>query len=166
MKNITIILGILLAFLVGMNIGGYFYKLPYSQNETAYEPSLSGYAHVQPTINSTTIYIASGCNVITFDVTADQAYSIANGMQNTLSSRPLTHDIMTDLMDVFGIQITQIKIDRYANGIYYTTIIFRSGDKVLELDARPSDAIALATRTKTPVYIRESFLELNGEKIC
>ncbi len=168
MKKIHILLAILLAFFVGFNVGGYYYQPPYFQalyNATSYV-SLIGFAEVEPTINLTTIHLTGGCSEISFDVTADQAYSIARGLDKSLGSRPLTHDMIRDILDVFEIKILQIKIDRYRSDIYYATLVLQKDSRILELDIRPSDAIALASRTGTKLYMRQSILEANGRVVC
>lgn len=168
MKKFALLLAVL-AFFAGMNVGGYFYQMPYLPDlvGSQYEaPSVEGFAIVEPRLNATTVYLISGCSVVSFDVTVDQAYSIAKGLEKSMGARPLTHDILKDVLDVFGIDIVQVRIDRYEDGIYYATIFLRSGDRILELDARPSDSIALALRSNKPIYFRQPVLEANGRNIC
>ena len=73
---------------------------------------------------------------------------------------------MKDMLDIFGIQVLQVKIDRYVSDIYYATIILNQGNRILELDARPSDSIALAARTGSKLYIKRNILEMNGDYLC
>ncbi len=165
-NKIVIVLLILLALFVGINIGGYF-QLPIKPAaNTAYQPSIEGLVAAEPRINFTTVHLIGGCYIVSFDVTTDQAYSIARGLEKSLGTRPLTHDILKDILENFGVEILQIKIDRYDNGIYYATIILRQDNRILELDARPSDSIALALRTGNTLYFTESILEANGNYIC
>lgn len=169
MKSLHIILLILLALFAGINIGGYLYQPPYLQEiiNATYDPtSTGGLAAVETKINGTTVFLISGCYAVSFDVTPDQAYSIARGLDNTLGARPLTHDILKDVLDIFNIEILQIRVDRYSNDIYYATIFLRQGNKILELDARPSDSIALALRARVPLYFKQSILEERGTNIC
>ena len=167
MKKITIVLLVALAFFVGINIGGYFYQPPVINFlNVTYDANTEGFAVVETQINSSTIYLIGNCRAISFDVTPDQSYSIQRGMERSVGARPLTHDIMKDMLEVFNINVLQIKIDRYENSVYYATIILRQNNKVLELDARPSDAIALAVRLKSPLYFKQSILEENGVSVC
>ena len=168
MKNLIAVLLVLLAFFVGINIGGYFYQSPlvkYMSNMT-YEVSNDGFSIVEPKINGTAVYLVGECRVVSFDVTEDQAYSIQMGVERSLGTRPLTHDIMKDILDVFDVRILNIRIDRYEDDIYFATIFFQQGEKVLELDARPSDSIAMALRTYTPLYFKDSILQSKGIYIC
>ncbi|MEK6888455.1 MAG: bifunctional nuclease family protein [Candidatus Aenigmatarchaeota archaeon] len=168
MKNLIAVLFVLLALFVGVNIGGYFYQSPlikYLSNIT-YEVSNDGFSIVEPKINGTTVYLVGECRVISFDVTQDQAYSIQRGIERSVGTRPLTHDIMKDILDVFDVRILNIRIDRYEDDIYFATIFLQRADKALELDARPSDSIAIALRTHTPLYFRSSIMQLKGIYIC
>lgn len=168
MKNLIAVLLALLAFFAGINIGGYFYQPPlvkYVFNMT-YEISDDGFSIVEPKINGTTVYLIGGCRVVSFDVTEDQAHSIQRGIEKSVGTRPLTHDIMKDILDVFEVRILNIRIDRYEDDIYFATIFLQQNDKVLELDARPSDSIAIALRTRTPLYFENSILQLKGTYIC
>lgn len=168
MKKIQIILIILLAFFVGVNVGGYFYQPPYlaAVFNASNLVSTGGFSEVEPRINLTTAHLTGDCYDVSFDVTTDQAYSIARGLEKSIGARPLTHDLMKDMLDIFGIEILQIKIDRYRSDIYYATIIMQKDSRLLELDARPSDSIALAARTGTKIYFRNDILQANGRYIC
>ncbi|MFA4819857.1 MAG: bifunctional nuclease family protein [Candidatus Aenigmatarchaeota archaeon] len=168
MRGLVVALLILLAFFAGINIGGYFYQSPlirYLSNLT-YDVSNDGFVVMEPRINGTTVYLVGECRVVSFDVTQDQAYSIQRGIERSVGTRPLTHDIMKDILDVFDVRILNIRIDRYEDDIYFATIFLQQADKVLELDARPSDSIAIALRTHTPLYFRNSILQLKGTYIC
>ena len=168
MKKIHTILLVFLAFFIGVNAGGYFYQPPYIQEifSASNYASTEGLVEIEASINSTTIHLTGECYEITFDVTQDQAYSIGRGLEKSIGERPLTHDIMKDMLDIFGIQVLQVKIDRYVSDIYYATIILNQGNRILELDARPSDSIALAARTGSKLYIKRNILEMNGDYLC
>ena len=169
MKEWKFLIGILIAFGIGIGIGNYLYQsslVSYVANQTYQPVSTEGLTPITPTINDTTIHLTGGCLEISFDVTPDQAYSIAKGIEKSVSSRPLTHDIMKDILDNFGVEVLQVKIDRYLNSIYYATITLRQGNKLLELDARPSDSIALALRTGNTLYISTNIIEANGQNVC
>lgn len=168
MKNYSMVVVAIIAFVVGAAVSYYYFQLPVGQtaNEIFEPVSTDGLTKIMPSINGTTITLSGSCRAISFDVTVDQAYSIAKGLERSIGARPLTHDIVRDILENFGIGIAQIKIDRYQNEIYYATIILRQGDNILELDARPSDSIALAVRTNTPLYMRSDILEANGDSVC
>jgi bifunctional DNase/RNase len=57
-------------------------------------------------------------------------------------------------------------LDRYEDGVYYANLFLKTKDKVLKLDSKPSDAIALALRTNSTIYINETLLNDIGETVC
>ena len=169
MKEWKLLVAVLVAFGAGIGIGNYLYQsnlASYITNQTYGTVSTEGLTRIVPSINGTTIHLTGECLEISFDVTPDQAYSITKGVEKTVASRPLTHDILKDILDNFGVEVLQIKIDRYQNSIYYATITLKQGNKLLELDARPSDSIALVLRTGNILYIASNILEGNGKRIC
>ncbi len=168
MKEWKFLISLLLAFGIGVGIGNYLYQSSIvSYVDDAYEAvSTEGLVPIVPSINETTVHLTGECHEISFDVTADQAYSIAKGVEKAVAPRPLTHDILKDILDNFGVKLLQIKIDRYQNSIYYATIILKQDNKVLELDARPSDSIALSLRNGNTLYIDRIILEANGARVC
>ncbi|HLC76660.1 MAG TPA: bifunctional nuclease family protein [archaeon] len=168
MRNYSLVVVAIIAFVAGAAISYYYFQSPISSaSGEIFEPvSTDGLTKITPSINGTTVTLSGDCRVISFDVTVDQAYSIAKGLERSIGARPLTHDIMRDIMENFDVRIEQIKIDRYQNEIYYATIIMKQGNSILELDARPSDSIALAIRTGTTLYMRSDILEANGALVC
>lgn len=158
------------AFFVGLNVGA-SYRAPTVQ-EVIDEASIAalttriGFTEVNTSIDGQRISILGGCYLVQFEVTPDQAYSIALALTNTSSQRPLTHDIFKESLDNFGVQVLQISIDRFEEEIYKATIYMRRGNVVLALDARPSDSIALAARYGTPLYMKDSILQEQGRFIC
>jgi len=136
-------------------------------NETIpeYSIDLSDYESVNVSIMLTNIRLVSNCHMISFDVTVDQAYSIFNALEKQPSERPLTHDIFIDALEDFDINILAGMIDEYRNGIYLAKIYLRQENKILQLDARPSDTIALLARLGMPLYVKKGVLQ-NSTYIC
>jgi hypothetical protein len=161
MKNTFVVTAVLLVIFFGALLGTIV-----REPEEFELPSRDGYIATKLGINLTTVHLAGGCYEVTFDVTEDQAYSIARGLEKATGPRPLTHDIFRDVIDTFGIEVLDVRIDRYENDIYYATIYMQQGSRILQLDARPSDSIAIAIRTGVPVYFREDLLESRGTYIC
>lgn len=128
--------------------------------------AVEGAAQANVSIEGNAVILASGCRALTFDVTDDQAFAISNGIERTFSARPLTHDILKDVMETFGIRIVEIEIDRFEDDIYKARAVLKQGGRLLELDLRPSDAIALATRSGTTVYVSNDVMDSRSVKIC
>ena len=80
---------------------------------------------------------------------AGEATAIAFAQQGVVPPRPLTHDLIRDLLEAAGQQLTQVRITALRDGVFYAEMVFASG---LEVSARPSDAIAVALRTSTPIF--------------
>lgn len=95
-------------------------------------------------------------------VGAVEATAIAYAQQGVVPPRPLTHDLMRDLLEALDAPIAQVRITGLEDGVYYAVIAFESG---LEVPARPSDAIALALRADVPIVGAESVLDDAGIEI-
>jgi len=91
-----------------------------------------------------------------------EAYAIAVELQGTTSPRPLTHDLLKNVIEELNAKIVSIVISDLIDEIYYARIVLDVDGRHVEIDSRPSDAIALAVRAKTPIYVEESVLERAG----
>jgi bifunctional DNase/RNase len=90
---------------------------------------------------------------------AVEATAIAFAQQGVVPARPLTHDLMRDLLEAFDQELQQVRIIDLRDGVFYAELIFAGG---LEVSARPSDAIALALRTGSPIFGAEAVLDEAG----
>jgi RNA polymerase sigma factor (sigma-70 family) len=79
--------------------------------------------------------------------------------------RPLTHKFMANLLEAIGAELEEVRVEALKESTFYAVAKLRSGDTVQEVDARPSDAIALALHTGTPIYVVEEVLERAGMDI-
>ena len=91
-----------------------------------------------------------------------EAYAIAVELQGTASPRPLTHDLLKNVIGELGAKIQSIVISDLIDEIFYARIILDVDGGHVEVDSRPSDAIALAVRAKTLIFVEESVLERAG----
>jgi len=87
-----------------------------------------------------------------------EADSIAYELQKVSVARPLTHDLMKSIIGELGAQVTSIIINDLANDTFYARIVIDAGGRYLEVDSRPSDAIALALRSQAPIFASESVI--------
>jgi len=86
--------------------------------------------------------------------------SIALELQGHPFPRPLAHDLMKQLLETLGGRLEQVAITEVKEGTYYATLNIRAADGSLkELDARPSDSVALALRTHCPIYIADEVFD-------
>lgn len=91
-----------------------------------------------------------------------EAQAIAIALENMTPSRPLTHDLFKNFSSVFEIEVKEVTIYNLLEGIFYSKLICVHNGDTVEIDARTSDAIALAVRFKCPVYTYESILSKAG----
>lgn len=92
----------------------------------------------------------------------NEAQAIAVGIERLPNSRPLTHDLFLRFAHEFGIQIMEVVINRFRDGVYYAMLICKQGDELTMIDARPSDAIAIAVRVGCEIYAYESVMDEAG----
>jgi uncharacterized protein len=91
-----------------------------------------------------------------------EAGSIAMALQGMEPPRPLSHDLMQAMLHKFGGKVTQVLINNLVEDTYYARITIEGKDHTFVLDARPSDAIALALRAKAPIYAERIVLDTAG----
>lgn len=86
---------------------------------------------------------------------AFEAQSIALEIEGIHPPRPLTHDLMKNIIDTFGVSLSEVTINELRDGTFYARLILDS----LEIDSRPSDAIALAVRFGVPIFVSDRVME-------
>ena len=91
-----------------------------------------------------------------------EAQAIAVALEKMQPSRPLTHDLMKNFMNAFAIDLHEINICDLQEGIFYSKLVCSTENDTVEIDARTSDAIALAVRFGCPIYTYENILESAG----
>jgi bifunctional DNase/RNase len=91
-----------------------------------------------------------------------EAQSIAIELEKIKTPRPLTHDLFKTFAESFDIEITEVIINKFSEGVFYAVLICSDGKNEIEIDSRTSDAIALALRFTCPVYTYESIMVAAG----
>ncbi|MCJ7769110.1 MAG: bifunctional nuclease family protein [Dehalococcoidales bacterium] len=91
-----------------------------------------------------------------------EANAIAIKLRGEALPRPLTHDLLRNIVEMLGASVNSIRISDLMNDTFYAKIILNIEDGQMEIDARPSDALALAVRVEVPIYAEESVLEKAG----
>ncbi len=170
-RKVTLVMIVVAAtFFLGMFLGNsinglYMYTM---ENDMVKISSLStdGFAEADITIDPGLIYLTDGCRRLSMVTTTEQTTSIYSGMAGIKTTRPLVHDIMKNQFEAFDIKIIMVKINTLENRTYHANLITQYGNRVLEMDARPSDAIALAVRMDAPIYVSNVLMEEEGQAIC
>ncbi len=91
-----------------------------------------------------------------------EAQSIAVGIERQQNSRPLTHDLLLKFANTFHIKILEVVINRFRDGVFYAMLVCQQGDDIVMVDARPSDAIALAVRLGCEIYAYDIVMDEAG----
>lgn len=93
-----------------------------------------------------------------------EATSIDRRVRNLPSPRPLTHDLITNAIEQLGGEIQDVVISDLKEHTYFAKLRIRHEGELLEVDSRPSDAIALAVTAKVPIYVSEDVLQETEEE--
>lgn len=87
-----------------------------------------------------------------------EANAIALELEKIATPRPMTHDLLKNLVDAMGASVTRVVVDNLRENTFFASIYLRRADEEQRLDARPSDAIALALRTGAPISVTQDVL--------
>jgi bifunctional DNase/RNase len=102
---------------------------------------------------------SAGSRYLPIWVGASEATAIAFAQQGVVPPRPLTHDLLKDILEATGNALTEVQITELRDGVFYALLILGEG---IEVSARPSDSIALALRTGSRIVCAEDVLEEAG----
>ena len=91
-----------------------------------------------------------------------EAESIAMKLQDVSVPRPLTHDLLNTVITSLGATVNHVVVSDLSNDTFYAKVVLQHNGTAMEVDSRPSDAIALAVRTQSPIYAEEPVLEKAG----
>jgi uncharacterized protein len=105
---------------------------------------------------------SSGDRYLPIWVGAVEATAIAFAQQGVIPPRPLTHDLLKDVLAATGNELTEVQITEVRDGVFYATLVLGEG---IEVSARPSDSIALALRTGSRILCSEEVLDEAGLEV-
>jgi hypothetical protein len=88
-----------------------------------------------------------------------EASAIATELEKIQLSRPMTHDLLKNILSALGVRVTKIEVNDLRDNTFFASIFLDREGRVLEIDSRPSDAIALALRTGATIYIAKEVIE-------
>jgi len=92
-----------------------------------------------------------------------EANAITMGIEHTWTPRPMTHDLMKNIIEGMNANVRQIMVNDLRSNTFYAVISLEVEGRLVEIDSRPSDAIALAIRAKAPIFVAEKVLESAGQ---
>ena len=91
-----------------------------------------------------------------------EAQSIAISLEGIIPPRPITHDLFVSFAHGFGIRLKEVCIYKFENGVFSSEMLFDDGMREIRIDARTSDAIAIALRTRSDIYVMPEIIEEAG----
>jgi hypothetical protein len=93
-----------------------------------------------------------------------EAASMATELEGIRPQRPMTHDLMRNVLGDLGATVEAVEVTELRENTYFARILVRTREgRYMEVDSRPSDAIAIALRTKSPIYVAKKVLEMSSE---
>ncbi|MBG87106.1 MAG: hypothetical protein CMO80_09430 [Verrucomicrobiales bacterium] len=118
---------------------------------------------ILPANSGCAIFIGNEDKVFVIQVEHNLGVVIGMFLRDTPKERPLTHDLIVNVFKGFGVEVERVVINQLKNSTYYARLILKQenelGTKLVELDARPSDCLALAAAHKKPVYVARDLFE-------
>jgi bifunctional DNase/RNase len=92
-----------------------------------------------------------------------EATSIASALRNIKFDRPMTHDLFKNFIDTLKMDVSKVEVCDLKDNTFYAKIYFTSKEETFEMDARPSDAIAIALRFRAPIFVDDKIIEKSQE---
>lgn len=120
------------------------------------------YSQIQSGAYALILAQADGPYRIPVVIGAAEAQSIALRMESITPPRPMTHDLFVSFAHAFGVKLIDVFIYRFADGIFSSELRFTDGTREVTIDSRTSDAIAIAMRTRAPIFTTRAILEDTG----
>ena len=118
---------------------------------------------ILPANSGCAIFVGNERKVFVIQVEHNMGAVIGMFLRDTPKERPLTHDLINNIFKGFGIAVERVVITELKNSTYYARLILQQqnelGRKLVEIDARPSDCLALATAQKRPIFVTHSLFE-------
>jgi len=118
---------------------------------------------ILPANSGAAIFLGNEEKVFIIQVETNMAQVIGNFLREAPKERPLTHDLLAHVFQGFGIEVERVVITELKNSTYFARMILKMENevdtKIVELDARPSDCLAIASAQKVPVYVSNTLFE-------
>jgi bifunctional DNase/RNase len=118
---------------------------------------------ILPANSGAALFLGNDQKVFVITVEHNMGAIISMFLRQQPKERPLTHDLITSILDGFGVNVERVVITELRNSTYFARLILKQqnelGRKIVEVDARPSDCIALAVAQKKPIYVAAPLFE-------
>ncbi|RLD39634.1 MAG: hypothetical protein DRI74_00210 [Bacteroidetes bacterium] len=120
------------------------------------------YSHSQSSAYALILGEVNGNRRLPIIVGGLEAQAIAIEVEKLKPARPLTHDLFKTFAETFDIEIKEVIINKFQEGIFYSILVCEKDRETVELDSRTSDAVAIALRFNSPIYTYESIMSVGG----
>ena len=127
---------------------------------------LSNYKKVNMIVTSGRVILSTECSKLSITTTAEKTERLTKSVEVEYGVRPEEYDLIEEILDVFDIKVEYMAIDGLVDDVFYSHIVFSDGESILNLDAKPSDALAITSRFKAPIYVREDMIANYAETTC
>jgi uncharacterized protein len=118
---------------------------------------------VMPTSNGCAVFLGPDARTFVIYVDASIGAALQAAAEQSRRERPLTHDLMSDMLLGLGVELDHVVINDVEDGVFYARILLRMENevarKIIELDARPSDSMVLALQAKRPIFVAQKVLD-------
>jgi hypothetical protein len=130
-----------------------------------YKPMVVSGITVDPITNSPIVILKEidGEQTLPIWIGLLEATAIASEMEGIKFSRPMTHDLLKNMMEMVDVKVQKVEVCDLRNNTYYALIHFQHKGKDMTIDARPSDALALSLRVKAPIFVSETVIENSSQ---
>lgn len=91
-----------------------------------------------------------------------EAQAIALGLEKLQPSRPMTHDLLKNMLVFYGVEVIEVIIHKFKEGVFHALLVCKQNDEISEIDARTSDAVAIAIRYECPIFTYQHILNEAG----
>jgi hypothetical protein len=142
-----------------------FLKHMERMEEVMFKPMVISGLTVDPLTNSPIVILKEidGEKTLPIWIGLLEATAIASELEGIRFSRPMTHDLLKNIMEMIGLKVLKIEVVDLKNNTYYALIHFRHGEKEMSIDARPSDALALSLRVDAPIFVAEEVIQKSSQ---
>lgn len=120
------------------------------------------YSHSQSSAYALILGEVNGNRRLPIIVGGLEAQAIAIEVEKLKPARPLTHDLFKTFAETFDIEIREVIINKFQEGIFFSILVCEKEGEIIELDSRTSDAVAIALRFNSPIYTYESIMSVGG----
>lgn len=120
------------------------------------------YSHSQSSAYALILGEVNGNRRLPIIVGGLEAQAIAIEVEKLKPARPLTHDLFKTFAETYDIEIREVIINKFHEGIFYSILVCEKNGNVIEIDSRTSDAVAIALRFNSPIFTYESIMSVGG----